>query len=213
MSSKTPPSAEFVESFLIFFYGSTNIFLEHLGNSDGEWKAQDLEHLAITVLFIGGGLVRAHLSNGRRRCLVRRMLTPLQCGMLVESTSVRSLLNAALHVSNSDEAHSHQDMKQSHAPASYATSLNPIPALVICLLGVMMGSHHQASMTSTMIHKQWANLLLGASLARCLTYFLVYIRPPTSMLPARPPTELLASFGLIAGGIVFMASVSVPLRY
>lgn len=46
-----------MESFLIFFYGSTNIFLEHLGGWGGEWSAQDLEHMSITVLFIGGGLV------------------------------------------------------------------------------------------------------------------------------------------------------------
>jgi hypothetical protein len=51
------PTAEFTESFLIFFYGSTNIFMEHLGGAGGAWSAQDLEHLAITVLFIGGGLV------------------------------------------------------------------------------------------------------------------------------------------------------------
>lgn len=50
------PSIEFFESLLIFFYGSTNVFLEHLG-SDGKWYAQDLEHLAITILFFGGGLV------------------------------------------------------------------------------------------------------------------------------------------------------------
>jgi hypothetical protein len=54
---KWRPSAEFVESALIFFYGSTNIFLEHLGGWGGEWSAQDLEHISITVLFIGGGLV------------------------------------------------------------------------------------------------------------------------------------------------------------
>lgn len=52
------PSAEFVESALIFFYGSTNIFLEHLGRWNGEWTSEDLEHLSITVLFIGGGMVR-----------------------------------------------------------------------------------------------------------------------------------------------------------
>lgn len=51
------PSAEFIESALIFFYGSTNIFLEHLGSWGDEWSSQDLEHMAITVLFIGGGLV------------------------------------------------------------------------------------------------------------------------------------------------------------
>jgi hypothetical protein len=51
------PSAEFVESFLIFFYGATNIFLEHLAAWGEAWSAQDLEHLSITVMFIGGGLV------------------------------------------------------------------------------------------------------------------------------------------------------------
>lgn len=51
------PSAEFVESFLIFFYGSTNIFLEHLGSRDGVWTPSDLEHFSITVLFLGGGSV------------------------------------------------------------------------------------------------------------------------------------------------------------
>lgn len=56
-SKRWTPSAEFVESALIFTYGSTNIFLEHLGNWGGEWSFEDLEHISITVLFIGGGLV------------------------------------------------------------------------------------------------------------------------------------------------------------
>jgi len=43
---------------LIFTYGTTNIFLEHLGNWGKEYSAQDLEHISITVLFIGGGLLR-----------------------------------------------------------------------------------------------------------------------------------------------------------
>lgn len=50
-------SAEFVESFLIFAYGSTNVFLEHLAAWGSAWSAQDLEHLSITIMFIGGGLV------------------------------------------------------------------------------------------------------------------------------------------------------------
>ncbi|KAK3180375.1 hypothetical protein K4F52_008226 [Lecanicillium sp. MT-2017a] len=53
---KFRPSAEFIESALIFLYGATNIFLEHVGGWGGAWTAQDLEHLAITVLFLGGGL-------------------------------------------------------------------------------------------------------------------------------------------------------------
>lgn len=55
--NKWRPTAEFVESFLIFFYGATNIFLEHLGSWGKGWSAQDLEHVSLTVLFIGGGLV------------------------------------------------------------------------------------------------------------------------------------------------------------
>jgi len=50
-------TAEAVESFLIFFYGSMNIFLEHLAAWGHAWSAQDLEHLSITTMFIGGGLV------------------------------------------------------------------------------------------------------------------------------------------------------------
>jgi hypothetical protein len=64
-NGKWRPSAEFVESALIFFYGSTNIFLEHLGGWGEEWSAQDLEHISITVLFIGGGLVRRHVITGK----------------------------------------------------------------------------------------------------------------------------------------------------
>lgn len=56
-SGRWTPSAEFVESALIFTYGATNIFLEHLGGWGGEWSFEDLEHISITVLFIGGGLV------------------------------------------------------------------------------------------------------------------------------------------------------------
>lgn len=51
------PSAEFIESALICFYGCTNIFLEHISAWGGRWTGRDLEHVAITVLFIGGGAV------------------------------------------------------------------------------------------------------------------------------------------------------------
>ncbi|KAI6355316.1 hypothetical protein MCOR25_008250 [Pyricularia grisea] len=177
------PSAEFVESALIFFYGSTNIFLEHLGGgADSAWSAQDLEHVAITVLFIGGGL----------------------CGMLVESATVRELLNTAV-AGHDDENNDHL----SPPPPSKlhgSVSLNPIPALVILLLGIMMSSHTQHDMVSGMVHKQWGDLLKGAAVARGFSYVLMYLKPPRSVLPSRPPTELLAAFGLMAGGVIFMAS-------
>ncbi|PQE27713.1 integral membrane protein [Rutstroemia sp. NJR-2017a BVV2] len=179
-SRRFQPSAEFVESFLIFFYGATNVFLEHLAAWGSEWSAQDLEHLSITFMFIGGGL----------------------CGMFIESTKIRNFLNATVQ-NCSPEATFHPEAKE---PKTYRFSMNPIPALVIMLLGMMMSSHHQHSMVSTMVHKQWGNLLVGAAFARAATYVVFYLSPPTSILPGRPPTELITAFALMAGGFVFMAS-------
>lgn len=56
------PSAEFVESFVIFLYGSSNVFLEHLAAWGDAWTAQDLEHVSISVMFLGGGLVRLTIA-------------------------------------------------------------------------------------------------------------------------------------------------------
>ena len=51
------PSAEFIESFVIFLYGSTNVFLEHLAAWGEAWSPSDLEHVSISIMFFGGGLV------------------------------------------------------------------------------------------------------------------------------------------------------------
>lgn len=51
------PSGEFVESFVIFLYGASNVFLEHLSSTDRPWTPTDLEHVSISVMFFGGGLV------------------------------------------------------------------------------------------------------------------------------------------------------------
>lgn len=95
---------------------------------------------------------------------------------------------------------------QRQAPHNYSTSLNPIPALIILLLGIMMSSHHQNSMVSTTIHKQWGSLFVGFALARALTYLIMWLSPPTSVYASRPPTELLAAFCLLSGGLIFMGS-------
>ncbi|KAH7015072.1 hypothetical protein EDB80DRAFT_324325 [Ilyonectria destructans] len=126
--------------------------------------------------------------------------------MLIESTQIRHLFNTTVNETEFNHPYHDEEAKQSRAPETYEFSLNPIPALVILLLGNMMSSHAQSIMLSTMVHKQWGNLLLGASFARGLTYVLMFLKPPKSVLPSRPPTELLASFGLISGGMVFMAS-------
>ncbi|CAD6587607.1 MAG: hypothetical protein ASARMPRED_003196 [Alectoria sarmentosa] len=174
------PSAEFVESFVIFLYGASNVFLEHLAAWGHAWSAQDLEHVSITIMFFGGGL----------------------CGMLVESTRIRDLLNTAILYSPA--AKSNKEL--SSAPKTYSFSMNPFPGLIILLLGLMMSSHHQASMVSTMIHKQWGTLFVGFALARAVTYILQYVTPPSSYLPSRPPSEIVSSFCLISGGLMFMAS-------
>ena len=127
--------------------------------------------------------------------------------MLVESKRVRGLLNTGIEVLPSVK-----DVKLDKAqmfrqtPRTYSFSLNPMPALIILLLGIMMSSHHQDSMVSTMIHKQWGTLLVGFSVSRVVTYLLTYISPPTSIYPTRPPSELVSSFCLIAGGLIFMGS-------
>lgn len=51
------PSAELMESFVIWLYGASNVFLEHLNSVNGEWLVSDLEHVSIAILFFGGGLL------------------------------------------------------------------------------------------------------------------------------------------------------------
>ena len=126
--------------------------------------------------------------------------------MLIESTGIRNLLNFPLSSKELAARDSSQALWQ--APRTYGFSLNPLPSINVLLLGILMSSHHQASAVSTAMHAQWGNLFVGAALARGLTYVLVYLAPPTSLLPSRPPSEIVAAFCLIAGGLIFMGSNS-----
>lgn len=190
------PSAEFTESFVIWAYGASNVFLEHLNAWGKPWSHQDFEHVSITLLFFGGGLL----------------------GMLIESSWARELLSTSVVIQKErgDEVAPASRFDASGAveepgqlweqPKTYKTSLNPLPGLVIMLLGIMMSSHHQTSMVSTMMHAQWGTLFCGFAMARAATYITLYIKPVSSHFPARPPSELIAAFCLTAGGLMFMLS-------
>lgn len=178
------PSSEFTESFLIFLYGATNVFLEHLAAWGGEWVAQDLEHVSISIMFFGGGL----------------------CGMLVESQTIRSLLNASVTNMPMKPNPTAEELNLRLQPRVYKAPMNPFPGLIIMLLGLMMSSHTQSSMLSSMVHKQWGTLFVFGALARGVTYFLLYLKPPTSIYASRPPSELITAFCLTSGGLIFMAS-------
>ena len=91
-------------------------------------------------------------------------------------------------------------------PPSYRASFNPFPALVIGVTGAAMSAHAQAFVFQVQIHALWGVLLSAFACLRALTYFFVWLSPPRSILPSRPPTEALASFFLACGGLVFQFS-------
>ncbi|KXT03810.1 hypothetical protein AC578_710 [Pseudocercospora eumusae] len=183
------PSAEFTESFVIWLYGASNVFMEHMNNWGKGWSPSDLEHLSITVLFFGGGLL----------------------GMMLESKWLRELWNTPVvdqkskDVGLSGEPHL-EESERWEEPKTYRVPLNPMPALTIMLLGMMMGAHKQQSMVSTMMHAQWGGLFTAFALARGVTYVSMWLKPPTSHFASRPPSEIVAAFCLTGGGIMFMNS-------
>ncbi|KAG2146682.1 hypothetical protein DEU56DRAFT_785860 [Suillus clintonianus] len=170
-------SAEFVESLVIFLYGITNTWMERFGVHSGDpYTTKQVQHISIAVMFWFAGLV----------------------GMGIESKRVRRWLAApalaALGPAETSE------------PPSYRGSFNPFPALVIGVTGAAMSAHAQTYLFQVQIHELWGQLLLGFSVLRCLTYFFVWLGPPRSILPSRPPTEALGSFFLACGGLMFIFS-------
>lgn len=187
------PSAEFVESFFIFFYGATQSFMEHLGNENGGiWSHKDLQHVSIAIMFFWAGL----------------------CGLLIETPFIRRCLNRTIEAALPRQSNQYQMLRNSTTQAQTNTaelppsqqkfSFNPFPGLIIFMTGIMMSMHKQESTLSTMVHKQWGYLLAAFAIFRLGTYFLMFLSPPTSYIPSRPVTELLTSFCLICGGIIFM---------
>ncbi|KAJ7591206.1 cytoplasmic protein [Mycena floridula] len=115
-------------------------------------------------------------------------------GIALESKTLRRWLASGLGRNGTQEL------------ASYKLSCNPFPALVIGVTGSAMSAHTQAYVFQVQIHELWGNFLLASSVMRVLTYLLLWLGPPSSILPSRPPTEALGSFFLALGGLTFMFS-------
>ncbi|KAF5369910.1 hypothetical protein D9758_001192 [Tetrapyrgos nigripes] len=177
------PSAEFVESLVIFLYGISNTWMERFGAHPGDsFTTKQIEHIGIAVMFWFAGLL----------------------GMAIESKRVRRWLAASsIAASGFSLRRSDQTVAE---PPSYAASFNPFPALVIGITGAAMAAHEQTYMFQVQIHELWGNLLVAWSVLRCLTYFYLWLGPPRSILPSRPPTEALGSFFLACGGLAFQFS-------
>lgn len=180
---------EMIESSLILFYGCTNIFMEHLANPGGEWSTKDLQHASIAFIYIGCGL----------------------CGVLTEFKLASWRFEKSI---NNFEKFNDQSFSSKIIKATPGFSPNPFPILTIYWTGVLMSQHAQASMLSTDIHKQWGNLFMLGTVFRFITYLLLLILPANRELtkPLRPISELLVSFALLCGGLIFMESCD-PIVY
>ncbi|KAI0347345.1 hypothetical protein BDW22DRAFT_1321572 [Trametopsis cervina] len=180
--SRKYPSAEFVECFVIFFYGATNTWMERFGAQPGDpYTAKQIQHISIAVMFWFAGLL----------------------GMGIESTRVRRWLASSAAAALPSAGRSQEAIAE---PPSYAASFNPFPALCIGVTGAAMAAHTQTYLFQVQIHQLWGNMLTAYAVLRSCTYFLLWLGPPRSILPSRPPTEALASFFLACGGLLFAMS-------
>lgn len=175
---------EFVESALILFYGSTNIFLEHLAGAGGEWTAKDLQHVLIAFIYLGCGL----------------------CGVLLEyRLSEWRYEKAVDNLAASADA----KMVASVTKATPGFSPNPFPILTIYWTGILMSKHEQASALSTEIHIQWGQMFTMGCGFRLVSYIFRLLDASKSRklcAPQAPFSEVLTAFALICGGLIFMES-------
>lgn len=105
------PSGEFVECFVIFLYGISNVWLERIGAAHSDpYTIKQVQHISIAGMFWFAGMA----------------------GMALESSTIKTLLAATVVNLNSRSAHK----AKAKEPITYAASFNPFPALVI---GVVSG--------------------------------------------------------------------------
>lgn len=173
---------EMIESCLILLYGSTNIFLEHLAAAGEPWAAKDLQHVSIAFMYIGAGL----------------------CGVITEVQLTKWRRTKFFdQVGNTIDRHTVQNVTPGFSP-------NPFLVFTIFWTGLLMSQHAQASVLSTKVHVQWGSLLTYGSFFRAITFILMSYYPlkdkSACFKPGRPMTELVTSFCLLCGGLVFMES-------
>lgn len=178
-------SFEMIESMLILFYGSTNIFLEHLASPGGAWSAKDLQHVSIAFMYFGAGLcgviTELKLSSWRKT----KFFNQIDNELLMSNTANDKLC------------------------VTPGFSPNPFPVFTIFWTGLLMSKHAQASQISTDIHVQWGSLLTYGSFFRIFTFLWMSYFPLKGnniFKPGKPFTELITSFCLLCGGLVFMES-------
>lgn len=175
---------EFVESSLILFYGSTNIFLEHLAGAGGAWTAKDLQHVLIAFIYLGCGL----------------------CGVFLEYRLSQWRFDKAV---DNLAVSADSKMVASVTKAHPGFSPNPFPILTIYWTGILMSKHQQASELSTEIHIQWGLMFVVGCAFRFMSYVLLLLAPSTTRglrAPLAPFSEVVTAFALICGGLIFMES-------
>ena len=156
--------------------------MERFGANPGDpFTTKQIQHISIAVMYWFAGLV----------------------GMGIESKRIRRLLASGATAAMPPSARTSEAVAE---PPTYIASFNPFPALCIGITGAAMSAHFQTYVFQVQIHMLWGYLLTSFAVLRCLTYFFLWLGPPRSILPSRPPTEALASFFLACGGLVFMFS-------
>ncbi|KAG8810304.1 hypothetical protein FRC19_004631 [Serendipita sp. 401] len=225
-------SASFVESLIIFLYGFTQQFMERFGKHAGDpYSAKDIEHISIAVMFWGGGLVGMAVESPTLRGW---LMGDGSIDMEVEEEEKRvhpptSPIKSNVHhyiPPSPQQSNSSTDFGTKALSSSSSSSndtgkkvSNPLPAFVIGVTGIAMSAHHQTYAFQVQIHALWGYLLLGFAICRCLTCFFEWVKPvsPSSPSPAsstvviytpptHPPSELIGSVFLGAGGIAFICS-------
>ncbi|RUS23302.1 hypothetical protein BC937DRAFT_88690 [Endogone sp. FLAS-F59071] len=218
---KKSVSTEMIESILILTYGIINSFIEHhwwLPNWGGPWNHTDFQHTSLALMWYVyvlwlGGLVGLLLESKRVRRILATVLTPLYHNAHYHTDPTHDDDDVLSHsgstlTNGSDYIPSSLNLRpavHAHHASSSTSFVNPIPAVVLIMTGISMGSHHQHSEFSSNMHFNFGLFLQLAGALRIATLVLAYNRGKSGA-PSRPPTELLAAFFVTGAGILLSIS-------